>query len=249
MEESVQQNSEVQEVAPLEKAETHEVQAAQQQQAEDRQEKNWRAMRERQRELESELRKERELREQAMSFVMQNTQKPQQEVDELDQISDDEFIPKGKVKQLVEKKAAKIAQEIAQKETEKLIRERESSQFLDKLKRKFSDFDDVVNPETLSILEQNEPELAQSIADLKDPYKMGIQSYKYIKALNLSEKASETRHKKEVEQKLEKNSKTVQSPQVFEKRPMAQAFKVTKAEYAKLYEEMMENAGRAGFGY
>lgn len=248
MDEGVQENSVVNEVAPQEKAENHEVQATQQS-TEDRQERNWRAMRDRQRELESELRKERELREQALSFALQNAPKAAPEVDELDQIGDEEFIPKGKVRQLVERKATKIAQEIAQREAEKLFKQHESAQFLDKLKRKFSDFDDVVNSDTLSILEQNEPELAQSIADLNDPYKMGIQSYKYIKALNLADKVPESRRKKEADEKIEKNSKTVQTPQVFEKRPMAQAFKQTKAEKAMLYQEMMGYAGRAGGGY
>lgn len=63
----------------------------------------------------------------------------------------------------------------------------QQSQFnrLNSLKGKFSDFDEVVNPETLAILEEQEPELAQTICELKDPYKIGVQSYKYIKALNI----------------------------------------------------------------
>ena len=59
----------------------------------------------------------------------------------------------------------------------------QDDQFMDRLNRQYSDFSEVVNPETLSILEEKEPELAATIADLKDPYKIGVQSYKYIKAM------------------------------------------------------------------
>ncbi len=73
------------------------------------------------------------------------------------------------------------------------------------MRRQYPDFSDVVNPDTLALFEEQEPELAATIADSKDPYKMGIQSYKYIKALGLVSKAPEARHAKEVDKKLEKN--------------------------------------------
>ena len=63
---------------------------------------------------------------------------------------------------------------------------------------------------------------------------------------------AEKRHAKEVEKKIEKNEKTVQSPQAYNKRPMAQAFSMTNmsdGEKTKLYEEMMGYASQAGHGY
>jgi hypothetical protein len=57
------------------------------------------------------------------------------------------------------------------------------------------------------------------------------------------------RRAKEVEKKIEENSKTVQTPQAFEKRPMAQAFKMTESELAVLYKEMTHYANMAGGGY
>ena len=117
------------------------------------------------------------------------------------------------------------------------------------LKAKYTDFDDVVNPETIAILEEQEPELAQTIIDLKDPYKIGMQTYKYIKALNIVDSVPQARRSKEVGKKIEENKKTVQSPQAFDKRPMAQAFKLTETEKTKLYEEMMSCASQAGFSY
>lgn len=217
---------------------------------EDKQERNFKAMRKRQDELERKLKEKDEMLDRYlhMHMTQQASQQPQ-EVDELDAISDDEFIPKGKVNKLVEKKAARIAQDIARQETEKFMKQHNELQFLDRLKKQYSDFDQVVNSETLSILEEQEPELAQTIADLKDPYKIGISSYKYIKALNLSEKSDDVRRAKEVEKKLEKNAKTVQTPQAYEKRPMAQAFKLTDSEKAKIYQEMMGYASQAGFSY
>jgi hypothetical protein len=206
------------------------------------QERNWKAVRERQRDLERKLKMQEELNEKLMQMVPQ--QAPKQEVDELDNIGDEEFIPTGKVKKLVAKQKTHIVKE-AVAEVEKLLQQREQSQFLDKLRKHYSDFDDIVNPETLEILEIQKPELAATIAELKDPYKMGVQSYEMIKALNISAKTPEVRRAKEVDKKLEKNSKTVQSPQAYDKRPMAQAFRITDAEKKQLYQEMHQYASMA----
>lgn len=247
MEESANQISENNQVAP-EVAETHEVQAQETAPVESKvaeesqQDRNWKAVRERQRELERELRMQREMNERLVQMMPQ--QAPKQEIDEFEGVSDEEFIPVGKVKKLVEKQKSKIVKE-AVEEFEKRFQQREQSQFLDKLKRQYSDFDEVVNPETLAILENQKPELASTIADLKDPYKMGVQSYEMIKALNLSAKTPELRRAKEVDKKLEKNAKTVQSPQAFDKRPMAQAFRMTEAEKKQLFQEMHQYAAFA----
>ena len=222
---------------------------AQQQETEGFQAKNFREMRERQKQLESELRQQRELNDKFMTMVASHTPPPAKEVDEFDSIGDDEYIPKGKVNQLVEKRATKIAQEIAQRETEKMFKQRDASKFMDKLKSQYADFDDVVNSDTLAILEQQDPELASTIVELKDPYKIGMQSYKYIKAMNLAQKVPESRRAKEIDKKLENNAKTVPSPQVYDKRPMAQAFKLTEEDKKSLYREMQEYASQAGFSY
>jgi hypothetical protein len=74
---------------------------------------------------------------------------------------------------------------------------------------------------------------------------MAITSYKYIKALNLVDKVPNARRVREVEKKLDRNGKTIQSPMAFDKRPMAQAFKSTEADKNRLYEEMMGYASQA----
>ena len=206
---------------------------------EDWQEKNWREMRRSHDELKQIARSQAEIIEQ---LKQQLTPK---EVDEFEGIADDDYLPVGKVKQLVEKKARAIVQA----ETQKILQQQEQANFLDKLKRQYGDFDDIVNQETLAILEKQDPDLAETIAGLKDPYKIGLQSYKYIKALGIADKVPQARRVAEVDKKIEKNAKTVQTPQAYDKRPMAQAFKTTDAERAAIYKEMMEYASGSGYSY
>jgi DNA-directed RNA polymerase subunit F len=236
-----------QEIAPPETSQQDSVES--QPPVDDRQERNWREMRRQKEELVRKTKMQEELIAQLLTVKQQTQQQPvAPEVDELDNVPDDDYIQKGQVKKLV-RKAEERAALVAKQETEKFFHQREQSQFMDKLKRQFSDFDEIVNPETLSLLEENDPDLANTIAELKDPYKIGLQSYKYIKALGIAEKAPSARRVKEVEKKIEQNSKTVQTPQAFEKRPMAQAFQMTEADKKKLYSEMMHYANMGGGGY
>lgn len=235
------QDSVIQEVAP-QVTETHEQpsEVVEQPNLADkkRHDEAFAAMRRKQRDLERDLQMQKEMNEKLMTLATQAAP-VKQEVDELDAIGDDEFIPKGKVNKLVEKRAARIAEEIAKRETEKFFQQQKQSQFMDRLKSKYSDFDEVVNSETMALLEEQDPELATTIADLKDPYKIGMQCYKYMKAMNLADKAPQARRAKETDKKLEQNAKIVQTPQAFDKRPMAQAFQMTKQDLANIYKEMM----------
>lgn len=242
------QNNEMSEVVTQEIEDHQEVQQQpdNQQPQEDANSRNWREINRAKKDLERELRAQREMNDKLMSMALANQAPQAKEVDEFDAIGDDEYIPKGKVAQMVEKKARKFAEEIAKKEVENYFEVQKKSQFMVNLKRQFSDFDQVVNDETLAILEQEEPELASLIAGTKDPYTMGVQSYKYIKALNLASKAPDVRREKEIDARLAKNAKTVQSPLVHDKRPIAQAYKMSEAEKSSLYAEMMGYAKGAG---
>jgi len=232
------QNSEVQEVATQEQTQSHEVKEVQNTQ-EPVNNQHLKAMRLKNAELEKELKQMREMQMQMMQNQIANSAPAAQaEVDEFESIGADEFIPKGKVEKLVEKKAQKYAEQIAKREVETYFKKQNDSQFLDRLNRQYSDFAEVVNPETLSILEEKEPELAATIADLKDPYKIGVQSYKYIKAMGLSQKATEARREKEIDKAITKSEKAITSPMAFDKRPIAQAFKLTDAMKKDLYREM-----------
>jgi hypothetical protein len=234
------QNSEVQEVAPQVQPQVNEVKETQQAQ-EPINNQHLKAMRLKNAELERELKQLREAQMQMMQVQLANSQPVRQELDEFDRIGDEEFIPLGKVKKLAEKnaqKALKNAEDLVRQEVQQAFKKEKDSQFMDRLNRQYSDFSEIVNPETLSILEEKEPELAATIADLKDPYKIGVQSYKYIKAMKLSETVKDVRREKEIEKAIEKSEKTISSPMAFDKRPIAQAFKLTEAMKKDLYREM-----------
>lgn len=234
------QNSEVQEVAPSEQNQVTEVRETQQQQ-EPVTNQHLKAMRLKNAELERELKQMRDMQMQIMQAQLANGPPAKQEVDEFDKIGDEEFIPLGKVKQLAEKSGQKVlknAEQLVEKAVENYHRKQQDSQFLDRLSRQYSDFSEIVNPETLSILEEKEPELAATIAELKDPYKIGVQSYKYIKAMGLSQSAKEDRRVKETEKAIAKSEKAITSPMAYDKRPIAQAFKLTDAMKKDLYREM-----------
>lgn len=234
------QNSEVQEVAPQVDNQVNEVKEAQQNQ-EPVTNQHLKAMRLKNAELERELRQLRDNQMQIMQAQLANSAPVRQEVDEFDKIGDEEFIPLGKVKKLAERNTQKVlknTEELVRHEVQKALKKQEDTQFMDRLNRQYSDFSEIVNPETLSILEEKEPELASTIADLKDPYKIGVQSYKYIKAMGLSQSAKEHRREKEIDKAIAKSEKSVTSPMAFDKRPIAQAFKLTDAMKKDLYREM-----------
>ncbi|HXF90751.1 MAG TPA: hypothetical protein VNJ29_02345 [Candidatus Nitrosotenuis sp.] len=242
MDEVIESSNE--QVAPVE---TSPIEGIEQKPVEDVQEKNWRELNRAKRELEKKAKMQEELIEKLLQHQQPHQPTQMQEVDELDQIPDDDYVPKGKQKKLVRKEVEPLQKRIDELEA-KLKQQSQVNQF-ENLRRKYSDFDDIVNPETIAIFEEQEPELAQTIVDMKDPYKIGMQTYKYIKALNISDQVPKARRAREIDKKIESNKKTVPSPQAFDKRPMAQAFKLTEAEKTKLYEEMMHYASMAGSSY
>ncbi|MCK5021142.1 MAG: hypothetical protein KAS32_29295 [Candidatus Peribacteraceae bacterium] len=240
------QNSEEKEAAPQEPIVDESIENAEVQEqppeepAEDKQERNWRAMRQRQREMEVQLHQKDEL----IGRFMES-QKPQAapEVEEEEEEPDDTYVPKGRVKGIAQKTVRPLEKKL--EELESKLAKQEQDKHINSFKTKYPDFDDVVTVETLELLEKKEPELAATIAQMSDPVTKGLQCYKFIKALGLAAEVPTARRVKEVEKKLEANSKTVQSPQAYDKRPMAQAFKTTAADKKRLYEEMMQYAAQA----
>tara|TARA_R110002126_G_scaffold4874_3_gene25132 strand:+ start:786 stop:1538 length:753 start_codon:yes stop_codon:yes gene_type:complete len=210
---------------------------------EDKQERNWRETRRKQRESDIKLKAQEELIEKLLNANKVPVQAPTPEPDEFADISSDDYPTWGQTDKRIEKRA----EAIAEKKYRELEAKKEQGRFVERLQAKYTDFNDVVNPDSIATLEENEPELAATIADLKDPYKMGMQTYRFIKALGVQADVPGRRHAKEVEKKIEKNEKTIQSPQAYNKRPMAQAFQATEAEKSKLFEEMMGYAGGSGY--
>lgn len=238
-------NSEIEEVAPLESVDNESMQSPEPiidieaQRREEIKDRDFRALRQRQKELEWENKQKDELLQRLLQQQQPQMPQPIAEPEE----ADEDFVPAGKVKGIARKAVEPLMQEI--QELKSRLAQQEQQKLIQNLRTQYSDFDDVVNVDTLEILEKQEPELAATIASFKDPYKMGLHSYKYIKALGLLEKVPDARHKKEVIQKLERNAKTVQSPTAYDKRPIAQAYVSTQADNKKLYEEMMGFASKA----
>jgi len=235
------ENSVEVEVAPIETTEEHvEAEPQVNTQVDGRQEINFKAMRQRQKELEAENRRKDEMIERLVSL----TSSPKTSIAEEPEESEDEFATYGKAKKAASKVVAPFEKRL--KDLESNIAVQKQMALMNDLRRKYPDFEDIVNNDSLSLLEEQEPELATSIAETKDPYKMAIQSYKYIKALKLVDEVPKARHAREVEKKIEKNAKTVQSPTSYDKRPMAQAFRLTEQDKNALYEEMNQFARMAG---
>lgn len=234
------ENSVEVEVAPVETTEEHVAEPQVDTHVEDRQERNFRAMRQRQKEMEMDLRRKDEMIERLVS----QQSLPKTSVVEEPEEPEEEFATYGKAKKAASKAVAPLERRI--QDLEGRLEAQKQVALMQDLRRKYPDFEDIVNPETLSLLEETEPELATSIAETKDAYKMSVQTYKYIKALKLDAEVPKARHAREVEKKIEKNAKTVQSPTAFDKRPMAQAFRLTDQEKSMLYEEMNNFARMAG---
>lgn len=239
MEES-EQNSVSQEVAP-QVQEVEVIQNTQEkpdQSAVD-QEKNWREIRRKNKELERRLQE----KDQMFEKVLNSMSTPKQQEVQEPEIDDSEFANAGLVKGLT-KQAVKPLEKQLQELNHKL-QQLEIQKNMNHLKSKYSDFDDVVNVETLEIFEEKEPQLAATLANIRDPYTLGEISYKLIKSSGLLDQTSNIKRTKEVEKKLEQNKKTVQSPAAFDKRPMAEAYKIADADRKSLYQEMMHFANGA----
>src|SRR6187551_470908 len=161
MDEVLDQN-EVNEVVPQETHQEERQENSQEvSQEETKQERNWRELNRAKKDLERELRMQREMNERLLQMAPRQVQAPV-EIDELDQIADDEFIPKGKNRKLVQKELSPMKQEV--EELKKELQHRRQQDLIQNLQRQYSDFNDVVTPETLALLEEQEPELAAAIA-------------------------------------------------------------------------------------
>ena len=202
------------------------------------------------RELERKAKMQEELLQQMMSAQRQPPQQVQPEEDIIGDLAKEEYVPGEKVARGFRKLEEKFDKRV--QEIEKRYASQQQSSLLNDVKREYADFDQVVNPETLDLIEETNPRLAASLARTmkEDPYSFAIQSYEYIKSKGLSKPAS--KRAVETEKKIEQNKKSVQSPQAFDKRPMAQAFDANHLSVDQkktLQAEMYRYAQQAGMGY
>lgn len=168
------------------------------------------------------------------------------EPDIIQEIEREEYVPGEKVARALKKQKEDFRKELD--EVKKTYAAQHQQNLFSDLKREYADFDEVVTSETLAILEETNPKLAHAIAASKDPYSIAIQSYEYIKAKGLTNKL-QSKRMQETDSRIEQNKTTIQSPQAFDKRPIAQAFKMTDDMKKDLYREMTGYAQQAGMGY
>lgn len=158
-------------------------------------------------------------------------------VEEEPELDEDDFITKKHLK--------KYAEQIAVEKYQKLQEQERQQNWKSRIKSKYSDFDQVVNAENIQRLEQEMPEIAKMIIESGngDNYKMGSNAYKAIQSLlRENTEAKEIEKNKEA---LEKNKKEPLAAAAVDRRPIAQATRLTDKDYQELWAEMQHFASKA----
>ncbi len=166
------------EVAQVQESENAQPQKETQESAKKRNdaEYNWAEMREQKRRLEQRV---QELEEGFGKF--NKTTQPQEEEENYG--FKDEDLVEGKHLKEINKKLKRLENELHQKDA--LLVE-------NRIHIQYPDFKQVVSKENIEFLKENEPDLADSLIDIKDPYKQAVAAYKMLKkfAPPAEEKAS-----------------------------------------------------------
>jgi len=177
VEESVEIQEEIQETqaaAPAEESNrAEEVQKAETfaKKSKNDEDRNWKEARRKMQELEQKSREQEE--------VIKKLSAPKPEEDELAKLGDEDIITYGQHK----KATVKLAKEVAAQAVKDYV----ASTVDERLQLKYDDFAQVVSPENIEFLKQNEPELAESLSYYPDPFKQGIAAYKLLKKLGITE--------------------------------------------------------------
>ncbi|HEY5236106.1 MAG TPA: hypothetical protein VIJ14_08010 [Rhabdochlamydiaceae bacterium] len=246
MEEVQTQNAEPEMVQDVEHPETETAQEAAPK--ESRQDRNWRELNRAKDEAERKVKMQDEMLARLMTSQQTVQQSPVEE-DILADLAKEEYVGGEKVAKGLRKIEERFEKKLQAMEAK--YKEKEQNSLYNSVKSEYADFDQVVTPETLDLIEETNPRLAASLAKTmkEDPYSFAIQSYEYIKAKGLSKKFEPAKKMSEVDKKIEQNKKTVQSPHAYDKRPMAKAFELTDDLKKDLQKEMYQYAQHAGMGY
>lgn len=172
-----------------------------------------------------------------------------QEEDFIESIQKEEYVPGEKVAKGFKKLKEEFKQEL--KEMENKYKASAYQSKISTLKQKYADLEDIVNPDTLQIVKEKDPETAQTWAGMDD-YTLYLNAYPYIKHTGILDDVPGYKRTKEVDKKIAQNKKTVPSPAAFDKRPMAQAFDSSNPtpEYLKeVNREMTRFASMSGGAY
>lgn len=190
-----------------------------------------------------------ELLQQLLAQKAQVSPQAIQEEDIFSEIQKEEYVPGEKVVKAYRKIEEKFEKKL--QEMEKKYQQKQYADTFSELKRDYPDLEEVVNPDTLAIVKETNPKLAEVWSRLDD-YSIAVQAYPYIKNTGILDKLHGSKRSKEVDKKIEQNKKTVASPQVYDKRPIAQAFSynnLSDSQKEELQKEMYRYGQLAGGGY
>lgn len=154
---------------------------------EDIQEKNWRAARNRMEEQSHQI-----MQLQHELELLRSRHSPQQEDPE-----EDDFLTDSE---------RKLNQKI--KSLEAMVKKNKVSEqdyVIDRLRGKYADFDEVLSPENIDYLKQNQPSLSKALASLKDdPYEQGVAAYQTLKNTEWFRNRHTMQDKERIDQNLKK---------------------------------------------
>lgn len=164
-----------------------EAQRAEQQKRTDA-EHNWAEMRRKMREKDQQI---EELRNQFTQVTATNSS----EEDELSRLSEDDILTVAQAK--------KLAQQMAKNVAENVIKEREAKTVNERIELKYPDYGEIVTQENIKLAETLEPELAEVISKMDDPYTQRVSAYKLLKRIT-EKKDSSSLEKKKAQENAQK---------------------------------------------
>ncbi len=121
---------------------------------------------------------------------------PKEEVDELANLAEDDILTVAQARKLAKKMARGVAEDV--------IKERDAATVDERMQLKYSDYADVVTKENIELLKQTEPELAQSLYHMPDPYGQAVAAYKLLKNVTNPGKSSVSLDKKRAAENSQK---------------------------------------------
>jgi hypothetical protein len=200
------------------------------------------------RDTEREARIRAELQTQQMREELQNIKemlKPKED-DPLDGIED--YVDSTRLKAKLDKERAayeKQAKAIARQTYEQIQKEERDKNFLGRLKSEHSDYDQVMNENSIAALEKQNPHFVQAILKIGDEYERRKLAYDYLKA-NQAAKTAEPAPS--IKEKVAENASNPYYVATGSGTPMAVEFDVKSASARKAAYEKLKAAQKRPIG-
>ncbi len=184
------------------------------------------------------------LRYQQQQYNQQQNQKPKEEEVDINSFDDDDLVDGKALKKILKREQQErenLKKQIMQQEND-----RRKFDVTSRLKSRYADWDSVVTPENVKMLEETRPALAKSLSMLGDIEEMGAETYQVIKDFGIYKPQQNFPEKEAIQRNMAK-PRSIQSlsPQTGSS-PMSQANAfangMTDELKAKLYAEMLEKS-------